>query len=620
MSCPTRIHGIEKSVILFPLKPMTDSIRNFCIIAHVDHGKSTLADRLLQVTGTISEREMTEQVLDSMDLEREKGVTIKASAVRMNYHASDGKEYELNLIDTPGHVDFGYEVSRALQACEGALLVVDATQGIEAQTLANLYQALDVGLEIIPVINKIDLPSARPDEVAEDVVSLLGGKAEDVIRISAKAGINVEQVLEAVVQKVPPPGGENDKPLRALIFDSHYDSYKGVVCYVRVVEGTVTMADTLRMMTVGTEVKPIEIGIFAPTMKPVSQLKAGEVGYIATGLKSVHDARVGDTITKVSAPAAEPLPGYRHPKPMVFAGIYPVDAEDYSDLRDALEKLQLNDASLTFEPETSQAIGFGFRAGFLGLFHMEIIQERIEREYDLDVLFTAPSVEYQVVTVTGETLLIDSPAQLPDESKIVEIREPWMKIEIITPTEFYGAIMDLVTKRRGTFKSQEYPAPHRVQLNFEIPLAELIVDFFDELKSRTRGYASLDYQFLEYRPDELQKLEILVNGEPVDALASIVHKKDAYHKGQALISKLKDLIPRQLFEVAIQAAAGGRVISRANVKALRKDVLAKCYGGDITRKKKLLEKQKRGKRRMKMVGNVEIPQEAFMAVLKLEEE
>lgn len=599
---------------------MTDSIRNFCIIAHVDHGKSTLADRLLQVTGTISEREMTEQVLDSMDLEREKGVTIKASAVRMNYRASDGKEYELNLIDTPGHVDFGYEVSRALQACEGALLVVDATQGIEAQTLANLYQALDVGLEIIPVINKIDLPSARPDEVAEDVVSLLGGKAEDVIRISAKAGINVEQVLEAVVQKVPPPGGENDKPLRALIFDSHYDSYKGVVCYVRVVEGTVTMADTLRMMTVGTEVKPIEIGIFAPTMKPVSQLKAGEVGYIATGLKSVHDARVGDTITKVSAPASEPLPGYRHPKPMVFAGIYPVDAEDYSDLRDALEKLQLNDASLTFEPETSQAIGFGFRAGFLGLFHMEIIQERIEREYDLDVLFTAPSVEYQVVTVTGETLLIDSPAQLPDESKIVEIREPWMKIEIITPTEFYGAIMDLVTKRRGTFKSQEYPAPHRVQLNFEIPLAELIVDFFDELKSRTRGYASLDYQFLEYRPDELQKLEILVNGEPVDALASIVHKKDAYHKGQALISKLKDLIPRQLFEVAIQAAAGGRVISRANVKALRKDVLAKCYGGDITRKKKLLEKQKRGKRRMKMVGNVEIPQEAFMAVLKLGEE
>lgn len=614
------LESLKKSVILSPLKPMSDHIRNFCIIAHVDHGKSTLADRLLQVTGTISDREMTEQVLDSMDLEREKGVTIKASAVRMNYRASNGREYELNLIDTPGHVDFGYEVSRALQACEGAVLVVDATQGIEAQTLANLYQALDVGLEIIPVINKIDLPSARPDDVAEDVASLLGGRPEEVIRISAKAGINVEQVLEAVVQKVPPPKGAEEEPLRALIFDSHYDSYKGVVCYVRVVEGTVSMNDTLRMMTVGTEVKPIEIGIFAPTMKPVSQLKAGEVGYIATGLKSVHDARVGDTITKVNAPASEPLPGYRHPKPMVFAGIYPVDAEDYGDLRDALEKLQLNDASLTFEPETSQAIGFGFRAGFLGLFHMEIIQERIEREYDLDVLFTAPSVEYQVVTVTGETLLIDSPAQLPDESKIVEIREPWMKIEIITPTEFYGAIMDLVTKRRGTFKSQEYPAPHRVQLNFEIPLAELIVDFFDELKSRTRGYASLDYQFLEYRPDELQKLEILVNGEPVDALASIVHKKDAYHKGQALISKLKDLIPRQLFEVAIQAASGGRVISRANVKALRKDVLAKCYGGDITRKKKLLEKQKKGKRRMKMVGSVEIPQEAFMAVLKLGEE
>ncbi|GAB4502427.1 MAG: translation elongation factor 4 [Anaerolineales bacterium] len=596
---------------------MTDHIRNFCIIAHVDHGKSTLADRLLQVTGTISDRDMTEQVLDSMDLEREKGVTIKASAVRMNYRAADGKDYELNLIDTPGHVDFGYEVSRALNACEGALLVVDATQGIEAQTLANLYQALNADLEIIPVINKIDLPSARPDEVAEDIAALIGGSAQDVIRISAKSGLNVEQVLEAVVQKIPPPKGLDDLPTRALIFDSHYDSYKGVICYVRVIEGALSASDTIRMMTVGTEVKPIEVGIFVPTMKPVSQLKAGEVGYVATGLKTVHDARVGDTITRVSAPAAEPLPGYFHPKPMVFAGIYPVDAEDYTDLRDALEKLQLNDASLTYEPETSQAIGFGFRAGFLGLFHMEIIQERIEREYDLDVLFTAPSVEYEVGLVTGETILIDSPAELPDESRVTEIREPWMTIEIITPTEFYGTIMDLVIKRRGTFKSQEYPAPHRVQLNFEIPLAELIVDFFDELKSRTKGYASLDYQFLEYRADELQKLEILVNGEPVDALAAIVHNKDAYHKGQALITKLKDLIPRQLFEVAIQAASGGRIISRANVKAMRKDVLAKCYGGDITRKKKLLEKQKKGKRRMKMVGNVEIPQEAFMAVLKL---
>jgi GTP-binding protein LepA len=599
---------------------MSDHIRNFCIIAHVDHGKSTLADRLLQFTGTISDRDMTEQVLDSMDLEREKGVTIKASAVRMNYRAKDGQDYEINLIDTPGHVDFGYEVSRALHACEGAVLVVDATQGIEAQTLANLYQAIDASLEIIPVINKIDLPSAHPDEVAEDIAALIGGRAEEVIRISAKAGLNIEQVLDAIVQRVPPPRGEDDKPARALIFDSHYDSYKGVICYVRVVEGTFLAADTVRMMATDVAVKPIEVGIFSPGMKPVSQLTAGEVGYIATGLKTVHDARVGDTITRVSAPAAEPLPGYFHPKPMVFAGIYPVDAEDYTDLREALEKLQLNDASLTFEPETSQAIGFGFRAGFLGLFHMEIIQERIEREYDLDVLFTAPSVEYEAVTVTGETLLIDSPAHLPDESKIVEIREPWMKIEIITPTDFYGPIMDLVTKRRGAFKSQEYPAPHRVQLNFEIPLAELIVDFFDELKSRTKGYASLDYQFLEYRADQLQKLEILVNGEPVDALAAIVHNKDAYYKGQSLITKLKEIIPRQLFDVAIQAASGGRVISRANVKAMRKDVLAKCYGGDITRKKKLLEKQKKGKRRLKMVGNVEIPQEAFMAVLKLESE
>ncbi len=599
---------------------MSDYIRNFCIIAHVDHGKSTLADRLLQITGTISERDMTAQVLDSMDLEREKGVTIKASAVRMNYRAKDGKDYELNLIDTPGHVDFGYEVSRALNACEGAILVVDATQGIEAQTLANLYQALDADLEIIPVINKIDLPSARPDEVAEDVAALIGGDPADVLQISAKDGLNVEAVLEAIVEKVKPPKGVDEGTLRALVFDSHYDSYKGVICYVRVVEGSASVNDTVRMMATKVDVKPIEVGIFSPGMKPVSVLKAGEVGYIATGLKTVHDARVGDTITKTNSPAAEPLPGYFHPKPMVFAGIYPVDAEDYSDLRDALEKLQLNDASLTYAPETSQAIGFGFRAGFLGLFHMEIIQERIEREYDLDVLFTAPSVEYEVVTVTGETLLVDSPAELPDEGKVTEIREPWMKIEIITPTDFYGTIMDLVTKRRGIFKQQEYPAPHRVQLDFEIPLAELIVDFFDELKSRTKGYASLDYQFLEYRVDQLQKLEILVNNDPIDALAAIVHNKDAYHKGQALITKLKDIIPRQMFDVAIQAYSGGRVISRANVKALRKDVLAKCYGGDITRKKKLLEKQKKGKRRLKMVGNVEIPQEAFMAVLKLGDE
>jgi GTP-binding protein LepA len=599
---------------------MTENIRNFCIIAHVDHGKSTLADRLLQSTGTISDRDMTEQVLDTMDLEREKGVTIKASAVRMKYTAKDGKDYELNLIDTPGHVDFGYEVSRALNACEGAILVVDATQGIEAQTLANLYQALSADLEIIPVINKIDLPSAHADEVAEDIAALIGGKPEDVIRISAKSGINIEQVLETIVARVPPPKGlEADCP-RALVFDSHYDAYKGVICYVRVVEGSFSANETVRLMATKINVKPIEVGIFAPTMKPVSRLNAGEVGYIATGLKTVHDARVGDTVTSAANPASEPLPGYYHPKPMVFAGIYPVDADDYTDLREALEKLQLNDASLTYAPETSQAIGFGFRAGFLGLFHMEIIQERIEREYDLDVLFTAPSVRYEVVLGDGEVLLIDSPAQLPDDVMVTEIREPWMNIEIITPTDYYGTIMDLVINRRGIYIGQEYPAPHRVQLNFQIPLAELIVDFFDVLKSRTKGYASLDYQFAEYRADALQKLEILVNGDPVDALAAIVHEKDAYHKGQALITKLKGIIPRQMFDVAIQASSAGRIISRANVKAMRKDVLAKCYGGDITRKKKLLEKQKKGKRRLKMVGNVEIPQDAFMAVLKLESE
>jgi GTP-binding protein LepA len=599
---------------------MTDHIRNFCIIAHVDHGKSTLADRLLQLTGTISERDMTAQLLDSMDLEREKGVTIKASAVRMYYTAKDNQKYEINLIDTPGHVDFGYEVSRALKACEGAVLVVDATQGIEAQTLANLYQALDADLTVIPVINKIDLPSARPDEVAEDVGSLLGIDPESVIQVSAKEGLNVEQILEAIVERIPAPKDADNVPLRALIFDSHYDSYKGVIAYIRVMEGSLKSTDVLRMMITKTDMKPVEIGIFAPGMKPVTTIGSGEVGYIATGFKTVHECRVGDTITRAAEPAAEPLPGYRVPKPMVFAGIYPVEADDYTVLRESLDKLQLNDASLTFQPETSQALGFGFRAGFLGLFHMEIIQERIEREYDLDVLFTAPSVEYEILMINDEIITIDSPAELPDPSKIVEIREPWMTIEIITPTEYYGPIMELVTKRRGTFVKQEYPAPHRVQLDFHVPLSEIIIDFFDQLKSRTKGYASLDYQFLEYRPDVLQKLEILVNGEPLDALAAIVHEKDAFHKGQRLITKLKDLIPRQLYDVAVQAASGGRIISRANVKATRKDVLAKCYGGDITRKKKLLEKQKKGKKRLKMVGNVEIPQEAFMAVLKLDEE
>jgi GTP-binding protein LepA len=599
---------------------MTAHIRNFCIIAHVDHGKSTLADRLLHITGTVPDRDTTEQILDSMDLEREKGVTIKASAVRMNYTARDGNAYELNLIDTPGHVDFGYEVSRALNACEGAVLVVDATQGIEAQTLANLYSALEADLVVVPVINKIDLVTARPDEVAEDVASLLGVEPARVIRVSAKEGTNVEAVLEAVVQKIPPPTADSTLPLRALIFDSHYDSYKGVVTYVRVMDGNVKAEETIHMMATGVDVKPIEVGIFSPNMKPVAGLSAGEVGYIATGLKTVHDARVGDTITSTVMPATERLPGYRVPKPMVFAGIYPAEAEDYQNLREALDKLQLNDASLTFIPETSQALGFGFRAGFLGLFHMEIVQERLEREYDLNMVFTAPTVAYEVLMHDGETQIVNSPAELPDEGLIAEIREPWMAIEIITPTDYYGPIMDMVTKRRGIYKSQEYPAPHRVQLNFEIPLSEIIVNFFDELKSRTRGYASLDYHFAEYRADELEKLEILVNGEPVDALAAIVHKRDAYHKGQRFITKLKELIPRQLFDVAIQAVGGGRVISRANVKATRKDVLAKCYGGDITRKKKLLEKQKKGKKRLKMIGNVEIPQEAFMAVLSLEEE
>ena len=599
---------------------MKELIRNFCIIAHIDHGKSTLADRMLQLTGTITDRNMTEQVLDAMELEREKGVTIKASAVRMDYLARDGQSYKLNLIDTPGHVDFGYEVSRALEACEGALLVVDASQGVEAQTLANLYMALDADLEIIPVINKIDLPAAKPDEVAKDISNLLGTPPEEIIRISAKDGISVDDVLEAIVHQVPPPVGEYEAPLQALIFDSHYDLYKGVIAYVRVFNGSISATDMLHPMASKVDFKPVEIGIFTPELRPVKGLSNGEVGYVATGLKTVRECRVGDTITHVSQPASSPLPGYHKIKPMVFAGIYPMEGEAYSDLKDALEKLQLNDASLVFEPETSQALNFGFRCGFLGMFHMEIIQERLEREYDLDIIITAPSVEYEVLLQDRTVLRIDSPAELPEESQIGEVREPWMKIDVFTPTDFYGAVMDLVIRRRGEFVEQDYPTPDRVQLVFEIPLSEMIVDFFDQLKSRTRGYASLDYSFLEYRADDLVKLDILVNGEPVDALATIVHREHAYHKGQAIISKLKDLIPRQMFVVPIQAYAAGRVISRANVKALRKDVLAKCYGGDVTRKRKLLERQKRGKKRMKMVGNVEIPQEAFLAVLRIGED
>jgi GTP-binding protein LepA len=595
-------------------------IRNFCIIAHIDHGKSTLADRLIQLTQTVSDRQMQAQVLDSMDLERERGVTIKASAVRMNYVASDGETYEINLIDTPGHVDFGYEVSRALQACEGAILVVDASQGIEAQTLANLYLALDQNLELIPVVNKIDLPAARPDDVAQEIEDLVGIDAADVLQISAKSGIGVKDVLEAVVKRVPPPKGNAEAPLQALVFDSHYDSYKGVVAYIRVVNGRLDSKTALRMKITGSTFEPVELGVFSPSMVPVTSLEAGEVGYVATGLKAVRDVRVGDTLTTLYNGAPDALPGYQPAKPMVFAGFYPVDNDAYPELRDALDKLQLNDASLVYEPETSQALNFGFRVGFLGLFHMDIIQERLEREFDLDILATAPSVEYEVILRTGETLRIDSPAQLPDENSIEEIREPWMKIQIFTPEEYIGPIMDMVIKKHGIYETMEYIDKSRVLLKYALPLSELIVDFFDRLKSITKGYASLDYQMDEYRPGELTKLDILVNGEPVDALAIMVHKDDAYHKGQKLVTKLKDLIPRQMFAVPIQASTGKRIIARADVKAMRKDVLAKCYGGDITRKKKLLEKQKKGKRRMKMIGSVEVPQEAFMALLSLDDE
>jgi GTP-binding protein LepA len=597
-----------------------ERIRNFCIIAHIDHGKSTVADRLLQLTGTISEREMQAQVLDNMELERERGVTIKASAVRMTYRAEDGQDYEINLIDTPGHVDFSYEVSRALQACEGAVLVVDASQGIEAQTLANLYMALEHDLEIIPVVNKIDLPAAQPESVAQEIEDLLGVAAEDVIPISAKTGQNAQTILEAVIKHVPPPKGDPEKPARALIFDSHYDSYKGVIAYVRVVEGELRDGQALHLIATNTKFEPIEIGVFSPDMKPTKRLAAGEVGYVATGLKTVRECRVGDTLTTAQQAATEPLPGYEHVKPMVYAGVYPVENDDYNDLRDALEKLQLNDAALVFQPETSQALNFGFRVGFLGLFHMEIVQERLEREYDLDILATAPSVEYQVVLRSGEEITIDSPAELPDESTIEEIREPWMKIQIFTPQDYIGPIMDLVTKRRGEYLSMEYLDTVRVMLYYRIPLSELIVDFYDRLKTLSRGYASLDYQFDEYEPGNLVKLDVLVNKQPVDALAMIVHEEAAYTKGQKLVTQLKKLIPRQQFAVPIQAATGKRVISRANVKALRKDVLAKCYGGDVTRKRKLLEKQKKGKKRLKMIGNVEVPQEAFMAVLRLDDD
>lgn len=596
------------------------NIRNFSIIAHVDHGKSTLADRLLQLTHTVADRDMQAQLLDSMELERERGVTIKASAVRMEYTAKDGQNYIVNLIDTPGHVDFTYEVSRALQACEGAVLVVDASQGIEAQTLSNVYLALEQDLEIIPVVNKIDLPAARPDDVAKEVEDLLGIESTEMLRISAKSGIGVEDVLEAVIRRVPAPKGDETAPPRALVFDSHYDSYKGVIAYVRVIDGMLTKRDLTLLMATGAKFEPVEIGVFNPGMTPVESLGVGDVGYIATGLKTIQECRVGDTITRFVDGAKEPLPGYEQVKPMVFAGIYPTNNDDFGDLRDALEKLQLNDASLVYEPESSQALNFGFRVGFLGLFHMEIVQERLEREYDLDILATAPSVQYEVIKRSGEVIHIDSPAHLPDESVITEIREPWMKIQVYTPQEYIGAVMDLVIKKRGEYDTTEYLDTTRVVLHYKMPLSEMIVDFYDKLKSVTRGYASLDYQYADYRAGDLVKLDVLVNNEPVDALAIIVHRDHAYHKGQKLVTKLKELIPRQMFVVPIQAAVGKRVISRANVSAMRKDVLAKCYGGDITRKKKLLEKQKKGKRRMKMIGSVELPQEAFMALLSLDDD
>ncbi len=595
------------------------NIRNFCIIAHIDHGKSTLSDRLLERTGTIEAREMAEQVLDRMDLEREKGITIKAKAVRMMYEAQDGVLYRLNLIDTPGHVDFAYEVSHALSACEGAVLVVDATQGVEAQTLANLYLALDKGLDIVPVVNKIDLASARPDEVAEEIEELLGVPAEEVLQVSAKEGAGTGAVLEAIVRRIREPEGSLEAPLRALVFDSHYDAYRGVIAYVRVMDGVIRAEEQALVMSNHRQLEPLEVGVFAPSLEPVDALRAGEVGYIATGLKNVRDCRVGDTITSARHPAAEPLPGYSPPKPMVFAGIYPVNNEDYDELREALDKLQLNDASLVFQPESSAALNVGFRCGFLGLLHMEIVQERLEREYDLDLLATAPSVEYQVLLTSGEVLVIDNPAELPTADQVEEVHEPWMQISLYTPSEYIGPLMELATGRRGEHQKMEYLDQHRVVLEFLIPLSEILVDFHDVLKSRSRGYASMDYVFHGYRPGDLVKMEVLINGEPVDALSLIVHRDQTYEKGSALVRKLKEVIPSQQFAVPIQAAVGSRVVARANVSAQRKDVLAKCYGGDVTRKRKLLERQREGKRRMKRIGKVDIPQDAFMAILRLED-
>lgn len=592
-------------------------IRNFCIIAHIDHGKSTLADRMIEMTDTVALRDMEAQLLDNMDIERERGITIKSSAVRMFYTHTDGKRYMFNLIDTPGHVDFNYEVSRSLAACEGAVLVVDATQGIEAQTLANVYLALDNSLEIVPVINKIDLPSADVEHTKKEIEDVIGLPAENAPCISAKTGLNVEQVLAAVVDTVPPPSGDINKPLKALIFDSVYDNYKGALSYVRVVDGIVKPGMKIRYMATGNEFEVTEVGIFSPTLMPIDALEAGEVGYISASIKNVRETKVGDTITDANAPADEPLPGYKQANPMVFCGIYPADGADYENLRDALDKLVLNDASLSYEPETSMALGFGFRCGFLGLLHMEIIQERLEREFDLDLVTTAPSVIYKVVKTNGDEVMIDNPTNLPPVTEIAYMEEPMVRATIMSPSEYVGTIMELCQDKRGVFEDMKYIEEGRVNIFYELPLNEIIYDFFDQLKSRSRGYSSFDYELKEYAKSDLVKLDFLLNGDMCDALSTIVHKDKAYAKGRAVAEKLQEVIPRQQFEIPIQAAIGGKIIARETVRAVRKDVLAKCYGGDITRKKKLLEKQKEGKKRMRQIGTVSLPSEAFMSVLKI---
>ncbi|KEQ27142.1 translation elongation factor 4 [Paenibacillus tyrfis] len=594
-------------------------IRNFCIIAHIDHGKSTLADRILEYTGALTSREMQEQVLDQMDLERERGITIKLQAVRLSYRADDGEEYILNLIDTPGHVDFTYEVSRSLAACEGALLVVDAAQGIEAQTLANVYLALDNNLEILPVINKIDLPSAEPERVKQEVEDVIGLDASDAVLASAKAGIGIKEILEQVVQKVPAPTGNPDNPLKALIFDSHYDPYKGVIVYVRVIDGSIKAGSKIKFMATDKTFEVIEVGAFKPRMGSVPSLEVGDVGFIVAGVKNVGDTRVGDTVTDAKNPTLEPLPGYRKINPMVFCGLYPIETSDYNDLREALEKLQLNDASLSFEPETSTALGFGFRCGFLGLLHMEIIQERIEREFNIPLITTAPSVVFRVTQTNGTVLNIENPSLFPEPGKIDFVEEPYVKASVIVPNDYVGAIMELCQSKRGEYINMEYLDTTRVTLTYDIPLSEIVYDFFDQLKSSTKGYASFDYELSGYKSSNLVKMDILLNGEQVDALSFIVHRDRAFHRGRIICEKLKELIPRQMFEVPVQAAIGQKVIARETVKAMRKNVLAKCYGGDISRKRKLLEKQKEGKKRMKQVGSVEVPQEAFMAVLKIDD-